>query len=449
MYIKKVTNSATPVTAVVVDNLTSDSSTDALSAKQGKILNEKIENLDLSGLEGLTAVDSFPIGAIVEWPSDADPEENWLLCLGQAISRTEYAELFAVLGTTWGAGDGSTTFNIPTKEGLVTVGKKVSDTDFNTLGKIGGEKTHTLTIDEMPSHDHSLPGNDDVKVGQWKWITTGDRFGLYSNSDSDGGYPIVDIPSSGGDQPHNNLQPHVVSNFIIKAKQGTSENGTLATAPEIAIQNEEPTGQEVLWIEENNDIIDLDIEDTISVMVDDKLSELFVDGEVVMDYTVGVETDQIEFTALNLTPEYKYDITIEGSSSQGGDIMVRVNGITHATYHSMGSYYNNSDTANADYQYNNGIRHNIDHWYYGFSLYSTPTKLNATLELVKDLSASVYLPVATWQSFSCWNGVGFRSDVKGTCTDPVSSITKLTFTLFDGNYVPGTRFIIKKYRKLI
>lgn len=272
MYIKKVTNSATPVTAVVVDNLTSDSSTDALSAKQGKILNEKIENINVTGGTG---------------------------------------------------------------------------------------------------------------------------------------------------------------------------------APEIAVQEEEPTGQEVLWIEENNDIIDLDIEDTISIMVDDKLSELFVDGEIVMDYTVEVETDQIEFTALNLTPEYKYDITIEGSSSQGGDIMVRVNGITYSTYHSMGSYYNNSDTANADYQYNNGIRHNIDHWYYGFSLYSTPTKLNATLELIKDLNTSVYLPVATWQSFSCWNGVGFRSDVKGTCTEPVSNITKLTFTLFDGNYVPGTRFIIKKYRKLI
>lgn len=66
-----------------------------------------------------------------------------LLCDGAAVSRTTYKELFNAIGTRFGAGDGSTTFNVPDLRGRVAVGFNSSDTDFNTVGKIGGAKTHT------------------------------------------------------------------------------------------------------------------------------------------------------------------------------------------------------------------------------------------------------------------------------------------------------------------
>ena len=88
---------------------------------------------------------------------------GYLLCDGSAVSRTTYADLYTAIGTTYGVGDGSTTFNVPNVKGKVPVGRDNGDTSFDTLGETGGEKTHTLTIAEMPSHTHtySLPNNSD------------------------------------------------------------------------------------------------------------------------------------------------------------------------------------------------------------------------------------------------------------------------------------------------
>lgn len=95
-----------------------------------------------------------PTGVINQFTGEIPPN-GYLLCQGQAVSRTDYIDLFNVIGSKYGAGDGSTTFNIPDLRGRVPVGLNPSDNDFKTLGSKGGEKAHTLTAQEMPSHNHS------------------------------------------------------------------------------------------------------------------------------------------------------------------------------------------------------------------------------------------------------------------------------------------------------
>lgn len=92
-------------------------------------------------------------GEIKIWSTGTAPS-SWLLCRGQAISRTTYADLFAVIGTDWGVGDGSTTFNVPETQGKMIAGASATDGDFD-LADTGGAKTHTLTTAELASHTHT------------------------------------------------------------------------------------------------------------------------------------------------------------------------------------------------------------------------------------------------------------------------------------------------------
>lgn len=94
-----------------------------------------------------------PIGVIHEYAGVQAPA-GYLFCKGQAVSRSTYADLFRVIGTTYGSGDGSTTFNLPNLCGRIPAGIDDADSDFNALGKKGGSKTHTLTVEQMPSHTH-------------------------------------------------------------------------------------------------------------------------------------------------------------------------------------------------------------------------------------------------------------------------------------------------------
>lgn len=120
----------------------------------------KINGVAFDGTKDIfiPSASDIPIGSIVEFGTLTNIPNGWLICDGRAISRTTYDELFKIIGTTYGAGDGSTTFNLPDLRGRVLAGYKSDNTNFNTLGKKGGAETLKLTVDNLPSHNHSFTG---------------------------------------------------------------------------------------------------------------------------------------------------------------------------------------------------------------------------------------------------------------------------------------------------
>lgn len=149
-----------------------------------------------------------PVGSISLFAGTTAPN-GWLICDGSAVSRTTYANLFSVIGTTYGTGDGSTTFNIPNLKGKIPVGLDSNDTSFDTIGETGGEKTHTLTIDEIPSHNHNVNTIFPFTIGTNRTAVAN------STSNNVTGTAGDVVLNTGGGQAHNNLQPYIVMNYII------------------------------------------------------------------------------------------------------------------------------------------------------------------------------------------------------------------------------------------
>ena len=202
-----------------------------------------------------------PTGTVSDFAGLSAPS-GWLMCYGQAISRTTYANLFSIIGTTFGAGNGSTTFNVPDLRGRVIAGQDdmggtsanrltgsvTGSIDGDVFGSTGGQEAHTLILTEIPSHNHNFndPGHNhgvydpghshgfprDVVVtwnqnnqrtylggGSGQQLTwsqmgstngSGTGIGIYGNTTG------ITIQPSGGDQPHNVVQPTMILNKIIK-----------------------------------------------------------------------------------------------------------------------------------------------------------------------------------------------------------------------------------------
>lgn len=98
--------------------------------------------------------ESTPSGIIQQFGGSTAPS-GYLICDGSAVSRTTYSSLFAAIGTSYGAGDGSTTFNLPDLRQRVPVGKHSSGT-FSMLGSTGGAENTTLSVSNLPSHAHDV-----------------------------------------------------------------------------------------------------------------------------------------------------------------------------------------------------------------------------------------------------------------------------------------------------
>ncbi len=176
-----------------------------------------------------TAIVNFaalnPTGTIKVWPRSTPPVGH-LVCNGAAISRETYADLFAVIGTSFGDGDGSTTFELPNLKGKVPVGLNSSDADIDTIGKTGGEKTHTMLDTELAPHRHNYGGDDAIGIefgyAKRSNVPYDAQSGIFA--DGNGGnfwtagtyreaspYPLIAAA-----EPANNMQPFVTTHYIIK-----------------------------------------------------------------------------------------------------------------------------------------------------------------------------------------------------------------------------------------
>ena len=155
----------------------------------------------------------MPTGAILTWSVTAAPS-GYLTCNGDAVSRTTYSSLFAVVSSLYGDGDGSSTFNVPDLRGKFQAGFRTTvDTGLTsvtagmvistTIGNTGGVQAVTLATAQMPSHTHSIStytGGGDVAVGAAGGeAATGRTTG-----------------ATGGGGAHSNIPPVIIVNYVIK-----------------------------------------------------------------------------------------------------------------------------------------------------------------------------------------------------------------------------------------
>lgn len=148
---------------------------------------------------------SLPVGSIVAYSNTTIPK-NYMLCDGSSLNRVEYADLFAVLSTTYGS-DNDTTFKLPDLRNRFIYGSG------DSLGTVGGEETHKLTVNEMPEHGHKYNTN---------WTGNGDQFANVSKVATLNNESNVMTEYTGGDQPHNNMPPYMKLCYIIKVKEDIS-----------------------------------------------------------------------------------------------------------------------------------------------------------------------------------------------------------------------------------
>lgn len=188
--------------------------------------------IDLGGIKP----DTTPIGTILDFAGTTAPT-GYLICDGSAISRETYWELFGVIGDIWGAGDGSTTFNLPDLRGRTAIGAGTStatDATNHTLGTIGGAETHyhttqshKLTASEsgIPAHSHPLPNSavvyNDSSTQRLATSGSGTKVSINTNvglaTAQNTAATAATAHTHGDTGNSSNMQPFATVNKIIKA----------------------------------------------------------------------------------------------------------------------------------------------------------------------------------------------------------------------------------------
>ena len=181
-------------------------------------------NVSIGGT--LTGGGAIPSGTLLPYAGATAPT-GYLLSFGQAISRSTYADLFSAISTTYGVGDGSSTFNVPDLRGRAVAGQddmggtsanrltdQTGGVNGDTLGGSGGSETHTLTTAQLAAHTHGA-GTYVVNSGS---DASGEGPNVVSRSDAaQRTSPVVgDSGSTGSGSAHNNVQPTFILNYIIK-----------------------------------------------------------------------------------------------------------------------------------------------------------------------------------------------------------------------------------------
>ncbi len=158
----------------------------------------------------LTSTGAGMTGEIKMWGTTTAPS-GWLSCDGTAVSRSTYSALFAIIGTNFGIGDGSSTFNLPSLKGNVPVGYDAAQTEFDAIGETGGSKTVTLTSAQsgVPAHSHSETYRDNSGGGSGQPAMT-------TASGAQGSFSVDNNVAADAAEAHSNLQPYITLLFIIK-----------------------------------------------------------------------------------------------------------------------------------------------------------------------------------------------------------------------------------------
>jgi len=183
-------------------------------------------NVSIGGT--LTGVDLMPAGAIFPYAGATAPT-GYLLSFGQAISRCTYSDLFTAIGTTYGTGDGSSTFNLPDLRGRAVAGQddmgntsadrltnQPGGVNGDTLGGTGGLETHTLTTAQLAAHTHGagsyiVPFSTNSEESDQTVIR-----GMNEDEANQTAAITGSSGSTGGGIAHNNIQPTIILNYIIK-----------------------------------------------------------------------------------------------------------------------------------------------------------------------------------------------------------------------------------------
>lgn len=160
------------------------------------------------------------LGEILAFAGSSVPE-GYLLCDGSAVSRTTYADLFAVIGTLFGTGDGSTTFNLPNCKGRMMVGYNSGDSDFNAVGKTGGAKTINIAHSHTQTdHTHSISGTtgSSGSIGAYGGTdSTASANHTHTFSFTSGGASNLGMNSQLS-TTQSILNPYITMNFVIRYK---------------------------------------------------------------------------------------------------------------------------------------------------------------------------------------------------------------------------------------